>query len=75
LHPQNLWQNQKRRLIRWRKALRRSNFKNVAEWRQAIEAFIAASGRKAKPFTWREREVKGSQLRNTFVNSGNEALA
>lgn len=51
-----------------RKALRGASFKNVAELRQAIEAFIAAYNPNAKPFKWRKREVKGSQLRNTIVN-------
>lgn len=51
-----------------RKALRGASFKNVSELRQAIEAFIAAYNPKAKPFKWRKREVKGSQLRNTIVN-------
>lgn len=51
-----------------RKALRGASFKSVAELRQAIEAFIAAHNPKAKPFKWRKREVKGSQLRNTIVN-------
>ena len=51
-----------------RKVLRGGNFKNVTELRQAIEAFIAAYNPKAKPFKWRKREVKGSQLRNTIVN-------
>jgi transposase len=51
-----------------RKVLRGANFKNVTELRQAIEAFIAAYNPKAKPFKWRKREVKGSQLRNTIVN-------
>ena len=51
-----------------RKALRGASFKNVTELRQAIEAFIAAYNPKAKPFKWRKREVKGSQLRNTIVN-------
>ncbi len=51
-----------------RKALRGARFKSVAELRAAIEAFIAAYGPKAKPFTWRTREVKGSQLHNTIVN-------
>jgi len=36
--------------------------------RQAIEAFIKAYAQHAKPFKWRKREVKGSQLRNTIVN-------
>ena len=51
-----------------RKALRGASFTSVAELRTAIEAFIAAYGPKAKPFKWRKREVKGSQLRNTIVN-------
>lgn len=51
-----------------RKALRGASFKNVTELRQAIEAFIASYNPKAKPFKWRKREVKGSQLRNTIVN-------
>ncbi|MBI3872379.1 MAG: IS630 family transposase, partial [candidate division Zixibacteria bacterium] len=40
----------------------------VSELRQAIEAVVAAYGPKAKPFVWRKREVRGSQLRNTIVN-------
>jgi transposase len=51
-----------------RKALRGLSARSTAELRQAIEAFIAAYGPKAKPFKWRKREVKGSQLRNTIVN-------
>jgi transposase len=54
-----------------RKVLRGANFKNVTELRQAIEAFIAAYNPKAKPFKWRKREVKGSQLHNTIVNLRN----
>jgi len=50
-----------------RRALCGASFRNVTELRQAIEAFVAASGPKAKPFIWRKREVKGSQLRNTIV--------
>lgn len=51
-----------------RKALRGASFKHVSELRAAIEAFIAAYNPTAKPFKWRKREVKGSQLRNTIVN-------
>ena len=54
-----------------RKALRGASFRNVQELRQAIEAFKAAYGPKAKPFVWRKRKVKGSQLRNTIVNLRN----
>ena len=51
-----------------RKALRGLSTRSTEELRQAIEAFIEAYGPKAKPFKWRKREVKGSQLRNTIVN-------
>ena len=54
-----------------RKALRGLSSKSTAELRQAIEAFIAAYAQNAKPFKWRKREVKGSQLRNTIVNLRN----
>lgn len=51
-----------------RKALRGLSSRSTAELRQAIEAFIKAYAQHAKPFKWRKREVKGSQLRNTIVN-------
>ncbi len=54
-----------------RKALRGASFKNITELREAIEAYIAAYGPNAKPFVWRKREVKGSQLRNTITNLRN----
>jgi transposase len=54
-----------------RKALRGLSTKNTAELRQAIEGFIAAYTPKARPFKWRKREVKASQLRNTIVNLRN----
>jgi transposase len=54
-----------------RKALRGASFRDVTELRQGIEAFVAAYGPKAKPFIWRKREVKGSQLKNTIVTLRN----
>jgi hypothetical protein len=51
-----------------RKALRGASFQNVEELRQAIEAFVAAYSQNVKPFVWRKREVKGSQLKNTISN-------
>jgi transposase len=54
-----------------RKALRGLSARSTAELRQAIEGFIAAYTPNAKPFKWRKREVKGSQLRNTIVNLRN----
>ena len=51
-----------------RKALRGASFRNLEQLRQAIQDFITVYGPTAKPFVWRKREVKGSQLRNTIVN-------
>jgi transposase len=51
-----------------RKALRGASFNSIEQLRQAIEAFVAAYGPTAKPFMWRKREVKGSQLNTNIVN-------
>jgi transposase len=57
--------------IMQRKALKGASFRNAEELRQGIEDFVAAYRPTAKPFMWRKREVKGSQLRNTIVNLRN----
>ena len=54
-----------------RKALRGASFKNKDQLREAIEAFLKKHNERAKPFRWRKREVKGSQLRNTVTNLRN----
>jgi transposase len=51
-----------------RKALNGASFKTKDQLRDAVEAFIRKHNERAKPFRWRKREVKGSQLRNTIVN-------
>jgi transposase len=51
-----------------RKALKNASFKSVNELCAAIEAFVESYQLNAKPFAWRKREVKGSQLRNTISN-------
>jgi transposase len=51
-----------------RKALRGASFANKDQLRSAIEAFVARTNEHPKPFHWRKREVKGSQLRNTIIN-------
>src|ERR1022692_3430891 len=51
-----------------RKTLSGASFKTKDQLREAIEAFIKKHNERAKPFRWRKREVKGSQLRNTIVN-------
>jgi transposase len=51
-----------------RKSLRGASFANQDQLRLAIEAFVARTNQHPKPFHWRKREVKGSQLRNTLIN-------
>ena len=51
-----------------RKALRGASFSSKDQLRAAIEAFVARTNSNPKPFHWRKREVKGSQLRNTIIN-------
>src|SRR5882757_7576163 len=54
-----------------RKTLNGGNFKTKDQLREAIEAFFRRHNERAKPFRWRKRDVKGSQLRNTVVNLRN----
>jgi transposase len=54
-----------------RKTLNGASFKTKDQLREAIEAFIRRHNERAKPFRWRKREVKGSQLKNTIVNLRN----
>lgn len=51
-----------------RKALRGGSFASKDQLRSAIAAFVAKTNEHPKPFRWRKREVKGSQLRNTLIN-------
>lgn len=51
-----------------RKALRGASFKSTEDLAKAINDFVAAYGPTAKPFVWRKREIKGSQLKTTIVN-------
>lgn len=53
------------------KALRGASFRNLEHLRRAIAEFVSAYGPTAKPFIWRKREVKSSQLKNTIVNLRN----
>jgi transposase len=54
-----------------RKTLNGGSFNSKDQLREAIESFIKRHNERAKPFRWRKREVKGSQLRNTVVNLRN----
>jgi len=51
-----------------RKTPNGASFKTTDQLREAIEAFIKNHNERAKPFRWRKRDVKGSQLRNTIIN-------
>ena len=51
-----------------RKALRGESFSSKDQLRSAIEAFVVKTNEPPKPFHWRQREVKGSQLRHTLVS-------
>ncbi len=54
-----------------RQALRGASFPSKDHLRAAIEAFVQRHNQHPKPFRWRKREVKGSQLRNTIINLRN----
>jgi len=54
-----------------RKTLNGGSFQTKDQLREAIEAFIQKHNERAKPFRWRKREVRGSQLRNTIINLRN----
>ena len=51
-----------------RKALRGASFASPRELRQRIEDFIERYNPNSKPFKWRKREVKGSQIKDNIEN-------
>jgi len=51
-----------------RKVLRGASFAGASELRAAVEKYIAAYNRGARPFVWKKREVVGSQIKDTIVN-------
>jgi len=51
-----------------RKTLRNASFDSKESLSRAIHDFITIYHENAKPFIWKKREVKGSQLRNTLTN-------
>ncbi len=54
-----------------RKALRGASFASPHQLRQRIEDCIEHDNPTAKPFKWRKREVKGSQLKDNIANLTN----
>ncbi len=51
-----------------RKVLRGAGFENTIKLRDAIESYIKYYNKSPRPFIWKKREVKGSQLRDTIDN-------
>ena len=51
-----------------RETLKGASFRSTDALSEAIIAFVNEHNEKAKPFIWKKREVKGSQLRNTIGN-------
>ena len=49
-----------------RETLKEASFRSTDALSEAIMAFVNEHNSKAKPFIWKKREVKGSQLRNTI---------
>src|SRR5580704_8574025 len=54
-----------------RKALKGASFNSVDDLKQGIQDFCDVYHENAKPFVWKKREVKGSQLKNTISNLSN----
>lgn len=54
-----------------RKALKNGSFPTQESLVKAILEFIDSYHEGAKPFIWRKREIRGSQLRNTIMNLRN----
>jgi hypothetical protein len=61
------------RTLLQRKTLNGGSFKTKDRLREAIEAFFRRHNAHVKPFRWRKREVRGSQLQNTIVDLRNQA--
>lgn len=53
------------------KSLKGASFKNTDELKEHIETYIARYNEDCKPFKWKKREVKGSQLKYNIVNLRN----
>jgi hypothetical protein len=67
------WLNQMEIVFRLlqRKTLHGGNLKSQDPFREAIEACFRKHNERARPFRWRKREVRGSQLGNTIINLRN----
>ncbi|MDR1688269.1 MAG: IS630 family transposase, partial [Clostridiales bacterium] len=48
--------------------LRGASFDSTAQLSEAIAKYISAYNKSAKPFIWKKREVKGSQIHDKLSN-------
>ncbi|GHU28384.1 hypothetical protein FACS1894152_6040 [Bacilli bacterium] len=63
LNQVEIWFN-----IMSRKVLRGASFESVDCLTSTIKKYIAAYNENARPFVWRKREVRGSQIRDNIAN-------
>jgi len=54
-----------------KKSLAGASFRSTEELKEQIEAYVANYNKECRPFKWRKREVKGSQLKNNIENLRN----
>jgi transposase len=54
--------------IMTRKVLRGASFDSTAQLSEAIAKYISAYNKSAKPFIWKKRDVKGSQIHDKLSN-------
>jgi transposase len=54
-----------------RKSLAGASFRNTEELREQIETYVKNYNKHSKPFKWRKREVRGSQIKNNIANLRN----
>lgn len=54
--------------IMTRKVLRGASFDSITKLKNAIEKYIKAYNKNARPFVWKKREVVGSQIKDTIKN-------
>jgi len=66
LNQVEIWFN-----IMSRKVLRGASFDNTQQLCNAIRKYIEAYNNSAEAFTWKKREVKGAQIKNTISNLRN----
>ena len=54
-----------------RKSLRGASFKNTEKLKDQIESYIKQKNANCKPFRWKKREVRGSQIKDNIDNLRN----